>query len=97
MALNPSKSESLSSFAKKPTQSYQTHGVSMCFVNISLSSPTAKHMDFTSTGKTLHMSQQERSPLWIQSPEETSRARDSLLLCLIIHAKTYMDFALMLL
>jgi len=25
------------------------------------------------TGETLHMSQQEKSPLWIQSPEETSR------------------------
>jgi len=25
------------------------------------------------TGETLHMSQQEQSPLWIQSPEETSR------------------------
>jgi len=24
-------------------------------------------------GETLHMSQQEKSPLWIQSPEETSR------------------------
>ena len=27
------------------------------------------------TGETLHMSQQEKSPLWIQSPEETSRVR----------------------
>jgi len=25
------------------------------------------------TGETLHMSQQEKSPLWIQSPKETSR------------------------
>ena len=28
---------------------------------------------FQRTGETLHMSQQEKSPLWIQSPEETSR------------------------
>ena len=27
----------------------------------------------TGTGETLHMSQQEKSPLWMQSPEETSR------------------------
>jgi len=27
------------------------------------------------TGEKLHISQQEKSPLWIQSPEETSRVR----------------------
>jgi len=30
-------------------------------------------MTATGTGETLHMSQQEKSPLWIQSSEETSR------------------------
>jgi len=36
---------------------------------------TDKNMMYSSvgTGETLHMSQQEKSPLWIQSPEETSR------------------------
>ncbi|KAK2162825.1 hypothetical protein LSH36_91g07039 [Paralvinella palmiformis] len=30
-------------------------------------------ISYDGTGETLHMSQQEKSPLWIQSPEETSR------------------------
>ena len=38
------------------------------------------------TGETLHMSPQEKSPLWIQSPKERSTFRDYLCLCLIIHS-----------
>ena len=35
--------------------------------------PVGKHWLLNGTGETLHMSQQDKSPLWIQSPEETSR------------------------
>ena len=46
------------------------------------------------TGETLHMSQQKKLPLWIQSPEETPRSLNSWfeILCacaLLYRAKTH--------
>ena len=45
-----------------------------CSSSLSLSpQPLSVCLSVSLSGETLHMSQQKKSPIWIQSPKETSR------------------------